>query len=458
MIDWPYFVENYLSFIDVTMAVIWLLLIGMVTFFIHFNIRERHLAKYYTWSVLFKTVFALAFGFYYSAVLKGGDTNSYWKTASLLADMFYDSPSKYFSHLLSENTIQNRYLYFDSQTGYPSSDIYFNHDNYFTSKVLSILAIITYKGYLAGTFIMAFLTADVHWRFFKMIHNSRLKTNKWMPLMVLFVPSVAFWTSGISKDTLVMLSIFHMVYIAHSMLWKQKAFSWISILLILFHVYLIFQIRSMILTIVLLPFLFTAMRQVYKLLDDYSFFKRVTQFTFNFIIGVGLISFLLSSVKDTVLMESATFSEAMIKQQDFANNQTYGDNKYDLNLKDANFFGVLAKTPLIISTGIYRPFLWEALSISLIINGFESVLLLVFSGRFIVRDFRKRIAMIQKESFLNYAFVFTLLTAFIAGFISILFGVLVRFRAPLLPFFGLLLTVEPPKEVDGTLTDNEDAG
>ena len=241
MIDWPYFLKNYLSLIDVTMMVIWLIIIGIATFFIKYNLKNPQTAKYYSWNVLFKIIFAFAFAFYYSAMLKGGDTNSYWNTASLLADLFYESPSKYFQHLLGENSMRNFYLYFDSKTGYPSSDIYYNHNNYFTSKVFSILAIITYKGYLAGTFIIAFLVADVHWRFFNMLKKSNLKTHKWMPILVLFIPSVAFWTSGISKDSLVMISIFSLVYLGHSILWKQKKLTFQSALLILLHLYLLHE-------------------------------------------------------------------------------------------------------------------------------------------------------------------------------------------------------------------------
>lgn len=446
MIDWPYFVQNYLSFIDVTMLLVWLLLLGMLTFFMQIKLREQAAAKYYTWNVLFKFVFAFAFALYYGAMLKGGDTNSYWRTASLLADMFYESPSNYFQHLMSENSMRNYYTFFNSKTGYPSSDIYYNHDNYFTSKVFSFLAIITYKGYLAATFVMAFITADIHWRFFKMIKNSNLKTTKWMPILVLFVPSVAFWTSGISKDTLMLISILSIVYVMNSILLKQQKFSWKLIAVILLHVYLIANVRSVILAIVLVPFLFTAMRQVYHLLGDNRFLKRLTQVTFNLAVAVGLIFFLVSSLKDALIQDTTVFNEAMIKQQDFATNLTYGDKKYDLKLDDVSFFGVLAKTPLILSTGIYRPFLWEALSISLILNGIESVVLLGFTGKFLFVRFRAKIRFIFRDRFLNYSFIFMLLTAFIAGFVSILFGVLVRFRAPLLPFIGLLLTVEPPKK------------
>lgn len=425
------------------MALVWLLIGGMLAFFIRKNIHKQELRRLYGWNMIFKMVFALAFAFYYSAILKGGDTNSYWRSASLMADMFYNSPITYVKHLMSENSLTNYYLYFSTKTGYPSSDIYFNNENYFTSKVFSLFAILTYKGYLAGTFMMAFLTATVHWRFFKMICRMNLKTTKWMPILVLFMPSVAFWSSGISKDTLMLIATFGMVFWFYSILLKQRKLNIRVVLTLLFYMYLILHVRSMILAVVIVPFLVTAMRQVYRLMGENRFLVGLTRVAFNFVLFIGLIFFLMSSIKDTIIQENAAFNEAMVTQQDFSSNQTYGDRKYDLHLESLTFFGILAKAPSIVGTGIYRPFIWEALSISLILNGIESIVLLLFSGRFILFRFRSRLRFIFKDGFLNYSLIFVLLTAFISGFISILFGVLVRFRAPLLPFIGLLLTVEP---------------
>jgi hypothetical protein len=51
-----------------------------------------------------------------------------------------------------------------------------------------------------------------------------------------------------------------------------------------------------------------------------------------------------------------------------------------------------------------------------------------------------------KNEFALYALTFVLITAFMAGYTSILFGVLVRIRAIALPFFFLILTMRKPKE------------
>jgi hypothetical protein len=50
-----------------------------------------------------------------------------------------------------------------------------------------------------------------------------------------------------------------------------------------------------------------------------------------------------------------------------------------------------------------------------------------------------------KSEFAIYMLTFVLLTAFMAGYTSILFGVLVRIRALALPFFFLLLSLRAPQ-------------
>ncbi|MDD2983963.1 MAG: hypothetical protein PHQ74_11320 [Crocinitomicaceae bacterium] len=443
MTNWAYFIKNYLSVFDVLSAFIWLMILVLAVFYIQRTIQDDQMRRLYGWNFIFKLIFALAFVFYYAGVFRGGDTINYWNTANLMADMFYKSPRLYFQHLMSENNMTNLYYYFNSSTGYPSSDIYYSPENYFTSKVFSVIAILTFKSYLAGTFIMVFFTANAHWRFFKMIKKIPLKTSTWMPVLVLFMPSVAFWSSGISKDTLMLIATFSLVFWTYSVLLKHKKINVRMLVIAFLYIYLVVHVRSTILAIVVVPFLVTGMRQVYQLLGDQKVLKIITKVVFNFSLALGIIFFLLNNSANEVLRKNEAYQTALITQDDFTNNLTYGKNKYNLEMEGSGIVELLVKAPMIIGIGIYRPFIWEALSVSLIINGIESVVLMFFSGRFVFNRFFQRIRTINREGFLSYSFVFVMLTAFISGFISIIFGVLVRFRAPLLPFLGLLLTVEP---------------
>jgi hypothetical protein len=78
---------------------------------------------------------------------------------------------------------------------------------------------------------------------------------------------------------------------------------------------------------------------------------------------------------------------------------------------------------------------------SLLLNGIESIVLLYFTFRFFAsRKIGQRIKRIRKHEFLIFAFFFAVILAYFAGFTSILFGVLVRFKAPVLPFLVIILT------------------
>jgi hypothetical protein len=124
-----------------------------------------------------------------------------------------------------------------------------------------------------------------------------------------------------------------------------------------------------------------------------------------------------------------------------ATNPNYGTNRYDLGITDYSPAGMVKALPVSIIAGFFRPYIWEALSVSLILNGIESVMLFYFTFRFIAnKNILIRLKRIVSNEFLVFALYFSIILAYFAGFTSILFGVLVRFKAPVLPFLLLVLT------------------
>jgi uncharacterized membrane protein YfcA len=123
------------------------------------------------------------------------------------------------------------------------------------------------------------------------------------------------------------------------------------------------------------------------------------------------------------------------------NNKSYGTDRYDLGITDYSPVGLALAFPNSVLAGFYRPYIWEALSVSLILNGIESILIIYLTARFLFSGrVRQRIRRVRNHEFLVFAFFFALILAYFAGFTSILFGVLVRFKAPLLPFIVIVLT------------------
>jgi hypothetical protein len=168
------------------------------------------------------------------------------------------------------------------------------------------------------------------------------------------------------------------------------------------------------------------------------------------LIGLGLIIvFFQSSLADEFL------KEASVINQDMSTNKTYGTNRYSLGVIDYTPLGMFLAFPSSILAGIYRPYIWESLSVSLILNGIESIVLMYFTFKFFIhRNILERIQRIRKNEFLIYALFFSLILAYFSGFTSILFGVLVRFKAPVLPFIVLILTAHYKAETDKSSVKN----
>ena len=135
--------------------------------------------------------------------------------------------------------------------------------------------------------------------------------------------------------------------------------------------------------------------------------------------------------------------EASVVQQDFAKNKTYGQNKYDIGITDYTPIGLLRAFPAAVVAGTFRPFIWESLSPTLLVNGIESLVFMYMTFLFFFKgSVARKINTIRRSEFLMFAFYFVLLMAFMAGFTGVLFGVLVRFKAAVLPFLVLLLTAQ----------------
>jgi hypothetical protein len=118
------------------------------------------------------------------------------------------------------------------------------------------------------------------------------------------------------------------------------------------------------------------------------------------------------------------------------NNTTYSDNRYDLGITDFSTFGMFKAMPIAIFTAFYRPFLWEPGSLFIKISALEAFIFLLLTIRifftFSVFAFFKEM---RTNELLMASLIFAIILGFFAGYTSGLFGVLVRFKAPLLPFY-----------------------
>lgn len=453
-ISFSFFVFNdtakrltFFTFLDFAVLFFWLFLILMFTFYKLSKEKDHKLNKLYISHLTYKIGFSMVFAMYYIFYVKGGDSIAFWDMAGCMNKLFQISPSTYFNNFFLDYRTPEFIDIYDMKTGLPPTWIMREKESFFTSKIVSVFTFLTANSYLAITVLFATITANVTWRFYILITKIFQDTNRWVAYSVLFIPSLSFWCTGISKDTLVVISIFSIITHVFNLILGYQKSTILSFVIIFFHIWMMFHLRSVVLIALLLPIFIAMSSRISNRFREFAAFRRFVQVLIG-IVSIGGFFIAIQSVGEDVSVEKY-IKEAEVQTQDFTNNKLYTGKKYTIEVTDYSPTGILKVFPQAIMAGLLRPYLWEALSVSLILNGIESTILLYFSYQFFTNKRRRRIKMIRENEFLLFSFFFVIIFGFITGFSSIIFGVLVRLRAPLLPFFALLLVSQPKEDVEG---------
>jgi len=433
--------EKYLSFFDLLSTLFWL---GILLFIAHFQyIQNKHKAhyRYFLFNIYGKFIFAFGFSAYYLFIVGGGDTVAYFDGASVLNNLFVRSPGAYIDQMLSTPDMTEYWNIYDVDTGYPPGWIYREPEGFFISKLISLFSFLTFKSYLASTLIIAFLAAQASWKLFTLVLNFNLAKPIYIALAVLFIPSVNFWCTGISKDSFVYISLCFMIYYGFKLL-TTGSLKFREYIMFFIFAWVLFHVRSVILYVVIIPFVLAIVSRGFKRWGLSNFVVLSLRTLVLFLGFFALTLSLASKSEDELLQSNALLQEAAVTQNDFATNESYGDSRYDLGEIEFTFVGLLRITPTAVFTGAFRPLLWEALQPNLILNGLESLLLLFGLFRFVISRPIAKYSFIRSNEFLYFCLIFVFLLSFITGLSSGLYGVLVRLRAPLLPFLFILLNVD----------------
>lgn len=428
----------FLTPLDIAFTIFGFVILLFVVFWIRNRNKEHLYYRYFLLAFLFKVVFVIANCIFYIVVYEwGGDSIGFWDASVKLNNLFWENPAGYLEEMWRSDELRTMYKNFSIETGYPDTRIYMENESFFISKVASIFSFFAFKGYLLMSLYFAFVTTAASFSLFKLVRNLNLHSERNIAIAIFFIPSLSFWCGGISKDTFMWIAVCYFLVHMYQIISIEKKSKLVNWLVVIICLYVMYRVRSFMIITVLAPLLFAYSIRVSRKFG----FGSLPSLGFNVFItvvgAIGIVFFLQTTLADKYLEEAAVIN------YDMTTNKTYGTNRYDLGITDYSPSGMIKAAPASILAGLYRPFLWESLNASLILNGIESTILLFFTLRLLFNGrLRKTIGLIRKHEFLIYAIFFALILAYFAGFTSILFGVLVRFKAPVLPFLVLILTAE----------------
>ncbi|MCF8408017.1 MAG: hypothetical protein K9G36_03500 [Crocinitomicaceae bacterium] len=432
---------TFFTGLDILMLLFWLTVILIIASYIKSQNNHKEHYQFFMRNIHFKIGFSLVFAFYYIFFIQGGDTIAFYDCSRVLTNLLFKYPEYYLQEWPTYSLQEGYVTHFTPETGFPPGWIAREPEGYFVSKLFSIINIFTGSSYLATTVLSAFITSLASFKLYDFIVSFGIHDHKKLALYFLFIPSLSFWCTGVSKDALIVICLYYLIPTIYNLVsGKAKLKLW-NVLVILFLFWILLNIRSFMVAVIIVPFIFAFNVQLAKRYFSSKFIRSLIR-SIVIIIGFLFIGFYFSGETAQKYLR-----EAEVTQQDFKTNKTYTGAKYDLGEVTFTPSGLLRALPISIFTGIYRPFPWEALSPGLLLNGIECLLLIYLSFGFVFNKGGKRIARIRNSDILTYSLYFVIIFAFMTGFTSVIFGILVRLRAPLLPFFLLLLTIKPQEDI-----------
>jgi hypothetical protein len=378
--------------------------------------------------------FALVYTFYYEY---GGDTRSYFDDSTMVVQSLSDGLSVYWevlNHRLDGTSSEA----FD----YIMRMAFQDPREYYVVNLISVFNFLGFGSYFSATLLVALFTYWGVWHFFLLVVRKFPEIEKQVALAILFIPSVVFWGSGISKDSLILcgvgLLIYHVNQLATRGLWQLgsliviavsayfmfvvKAYVLISLvpaLLLWRTLYLRERIKSAALRTATLPVV--AALSVFAVVYSLDFLAKYNE------------TYSLNSFVDTAQsMQGWHYVEGANGADDHGRGSSYTLGEYDAS----SWRGMLKVFPQAVNATFFRPYFWEANGATMLAQAIESAVFLVFALITLLKVGPLRVyRYISNDSFLLMCVVFALFFGFAVGFSSYNFGALSRYKIPAVPFF-----------------------
>jgi hypothetical protein len=427
--------------LELLLGGIYLSVILVITILVRAKSQDRFTKIYFIPALMFKMLGLLGFAAVYYFVYEYGDTFVYYESATIMGK------------ILTEDLYYGTELFLGFNDYVRAKDFLYNHflvnyyrgqDTFLVIKIAAILSIVGLGKFLSTSIIFSVLTFISQWYLFKALILKYEKQVTSLAIGILFIPSVAFWGSGIMKDSIILGAV--CVLIANLFRWIElgKRPTILQVLVMVVSVYFIYTIKYYIIL------------AVFPMLGFWLYFKfnrsirnkviRVVIAPVGILLvsGIIAISFIQFSEIDQRLQLDRMLAQADTYQRNHYS-ETGGEGTgsgYTLGVYDASLFGLATKTIPAINVTLFRPYLWEIKSPAMAIAALESFVMTLLFFR-MLWFWRKRniYQTITSDTFLAASLIFVLFLSFIVGFTAFNFGALVRYKIPCMPFFYLLLTL-----------------
>lgn len=431
-------VQQYLTVWDLVLTPVYL------AFIIFFAGRHRDknypvghpLRPYFLPGLYAKLGGAIFIGLIYQYYYGGGDTFNYFTHAKIINSSINDSFGTWFDLIRQVSPDRNpRIFQYSSQMEW-----YNSASTYTVAVITAILGLLNGTSYFPIALLFAWLSYSGIWAMYKTFARLYPGLEKQLAIAFLFIPSVVVWGSSIFKDTVCMFGLGWMTYCTFRV-FIDRDFSFKNFFLLALGFYLVAVIKIYIL-LSFLPALSLWLLMTYSHRIRSIALRWVLNFIFIGMIIAGFIFFTGEFAKELNRYSLERIAQTAESTRGWI---TYasGDegSAYSLGEFSPTIGSMLSKFPAAVVVSLFRPFLWEAKKVIVILSALEALIFFYLTLRVIVISRGKIFLLVAKDPHLMFCLVFSIIFAFAVGISTYNFGALSRYKIPCLPFYGTFVMV-----------------
>lgn len=391
---------------------------------------DRHYL-YFTWGFRIKMVIIVVYTLLSHYVIRGDAVDLYYGEGKHFAEIIKEDVSK-IDLLFTQGGKEIDNLASPEEKGYLAMET-----NYMVVKVSILLCFISFSSFLIINLIIGFIAFLGSWYLYLFFLNQYPKLHKEFAFACMGIPTVLFWSAGISKDTICITSLAVLTKCLYDITKTNKK-RLRNIIMVAAALFLIYQIKSYII-ISYVPFflLFLIINKINE--TKIPFFRYALKLSIP-VLFIGVISYVIANSEDLFKEYSSDkILESISGKQNAFNAQDKGDagSFFSLGEFDGSVGGIISLAPKAIVATFFRPFIWESKNLIMLLSSLEALGILLFTLYVLLkpRGLINFFPAIFNNSIVFYCLTFSILFAIFVGISTYNFGSLVRYKIPCIPFY-----------------------
>lgn len=373
--------------------------------------------------VFFSVILTLIYTYYYTD-RSTSDIYKYFDDSKIMFDALKTKPIDFFKMLFG---LDNDNAYFD-KTYYTNMRFWFKSyennlfsDSHIIIRFNAVIRCISFGNIYVHNVVINFISLlglTALFKFFKPFFEDKTKV---LFYGIFLIPSVLFWGSGLLKESFI---LFGLGFLLLSLQQLFINFRWYYLPLIALSFIFLLYTKFYVLVALLIPLL------------SYFFYQKIVakKVVLSYLVSIAIL--LNLSLLVWLIEDFNPFKLIVNKHLEFYrfNNKFPSNSSFEIPLLN-DWWSVIKYTPNAWINTFIRPYLWESKSPFVLISSIENLLFIGLFGLAAFFPNKKR----TNWYYVVFCLLFVLVLFTIIGLTIPIFGALVRYKVPGLPFLAVAL-------------------